>query len=113
MKLNKKIIELQMKAKAVNTPHTFAKWAKINREIAKLKDDAAALDQVVQQQHSKFFPLWMKLRAFQIISKLFIMYHLYGQSLAPIPLGMKSFWFSNITPFSWFIICHVVVRNYC
>lgn len=111
--MNKEIAMLEIKAKAVNTPHTFSKWAKINREITQLKDDASAMEQAVQFQHSKFIPLWIKMRACQIISKLFILYYLYGQSLAPIPLGMKSFWFANITPFSWFIICHVVVRNYC
>ena len=112
-KIREQINEMEIKAEKVNTPSTFSKWAKLNREITQLKDDESALNQVVESQQSRRFPIWMKLRMFQIISYLFISYYIYGQSLAPIPLAMKSFWFSNITPLSWFIICYVVVKRFC
>eukprot|EP00483_Globobulimina_turgida_P010878 UN10899 len=113
IKIRKEINALEIKAEKVNTPQTFSKWAKINRQMTQLKDDESALNQVVEMQKSKRIPLWIKLRVIQIISFLFLSYYLYGQSLAPIPLGMKSFWLSNITPFSWFIICYVVVKRCC
>eukprot|EP01084_Bolivina_argentea_P090603 163225_1 len=113
IKLRKEINDLEIKAEVVNTPQTFNKWAKINRKISSLKDDESALNQVVKMQKSKLIPIWIKLRAFQIISLLFMLYYLYGQSLAPIPLGMKSFYVTNITTLSWYIICYVVVKRFC
>lgn len=113
IKLKKKINELEIKAEKVNAPSTFSKWAKINREITSLKDDESALNQVVESQKAKRMPISMQLRIFQIISFLLILYYTWGKSLAPIPLGMKTFWFSNITPFTWITICYVVIKRLC
>ena len=101
-----------MKAEQVNTPATFSKWAKINREVTALKDDESALNQVVESQKAKQISVPMQLRIFQIIVWMIILYYTWGKSLAPIPLGMKSFWFSNITPFTWITICYVVVKRF-
>ena len=112
MGLRQKIRRLEEKAEPLNNPATFSKWAKINREVTALKDQESALNQAVEWQKAKRISTSMQLRILQIIMWIIILYYTWGKSLAPIPLGMKSFWFSNITPFTWITICYVVVKRF-
>ena len=109
----KDIAALEAEAKPLMNPNDFHKYAKLQRKIEPLKDEAAALDQAVQFQKTKRVPIWLKLRAVQAVLFLFIMYRTYGQTLAPIPLGMQSMWFSTITSTKWMIICYAVIRRCC
>ena len=111
-RLRRQIAALEAEAKPLNTPHTYSKFAKLNRKIEPLRDDASALSQVVDMQRAKRVPIWLKLRAAQAACVLLTLYATYGLTLAPLPLGMRSFWFSNCTPFAWMLICHAVVRRF-
>ena len=111
-KLRRQIAALEAEAKPLNTPHTYSKFAKLERKIEPLRDDASALSQVVDMQRGKRVPLWLKLRAAQAVCVVLTLYCTYGHKLAPLPLGMRSFWFANITPFAWMLICNVVVKRF-
>lgn len=110
--LQRQIAALEAEAKPLNTPHTYSKFAKLNRKIEPLRDDASALSQVVGMQRAKRVPIWLKVRVAQVVGVLLILYCTYGRTLAPLPLGMRSFWFTNITPFTWMLICNVVVKRF-
>ena len=111
-RLRVRIAALEAEAKPLNTPHTYAQFAKLERKIEPLRDDASALSQAVDMQRAQRVPLWLKLRAAQAAVALLTLLCTYGRTLAPLPLGLRSFWFANITPFAWMLICNGVVRRF-
>ena len=41
---------------------------------------------------------------------IWILWHLWGETLAPIPFGMQFWFVRSITVKIWLVICHAIVR---